>query len=85
MLMNTVPGYEGKKFKRKLILNFVILGNARSNQEGIVSNSVVYFTNHVPVNTLVGGPAPLKLKKILDMVITFLLQITQVTRITFWI
>ena len=47
-------------------------GNARKNQEGIVSNSVVYFTNHVPVNTVVGGPEPLKLKRILDMVGTAL-------------
>ena len=43
-------------------------GNARKNQDGIVSNSIVYFTNHVPVNTVVGGPEPLKLKRILDMV-----------------
>ena len=43
-------------------------GNATKNMDGIVSNSVVYFTNHVPVNTVVGGPDPLKLKKILDMV-----------------
>ena len=41
------------------------------NQEGIVSNSKVYFTSHVPVNTMVGGPTPLKMKRILDMVILF--------------
>jgi hypothetical protein len=46
-------------------------GNALKNQEGIVSNSVVYFTNHYSVNTVVGGPLPLKLTKILDMVSWF--------------
>ncbi|XP_064636222.1 H(+)/Cl(-) exchange transporter 4-like isoform X2 [Lineus longissimus] len=43
------------------------LSNALKNQEGIVSNSVVFFTNHYSVNTVVGGPVPLKLTKILDM------------------
>ena len=33
----------------------------------MVSSSLAYFTNQVPVNTLVGGPEPLKLKKIVDM------------------
>ena len=47
---------------------FVFAATATRNQEGIVSNSIVYFTSHVPVNTVVGGPEPLKLKKILDMV-----------------
>ncbi len=53
-----------------LLLNrtyFSLSANARKNL-GAVSNSKVYFTNHVPVNTMVGGPEPLKLKKILDMV-----------------
>ena len=40
--------------------------NARQNQEGVVSNSIVYFTSHVPSN--LNDPAPLKLRKILDMV-----------------
>lgn len=41
--------------------------NARKNL-GVVSNSRVYFTSNVPNNTVVGGPEPLKLKKILDLV-----------------
>ncbi|KAK2160894.1 hypothetical protein LSH36_125g02012 [Paralvinella palmiformis] len=45
----------------------IAISSARTNHDGIVSNSVVYFTNHVPVNTVVGGPEPLKLRKILDM------------------
>ncbi|ELU04325.1 hypothetical protein CAPTEDRAFT_175229 [Capitella teleta] len=45
----------------------IAVGNARKNQDGVVSNSVVYFSNHVPVNTVVGGPEPLKLRRILDM------------------
>ena len=45
-----------------------LVGNARKNQDGVVSNSLVYFSSNVPVNTLVGGPEPLKLKRILDMV-----------------
>ncbi len=53
-----------------LILFVHLSGNAVRNQEGIVSNSKVYFTSHVPVNTIVGGPTPLKMKKILDMVKT---------------
>ena len=51
-----------------LLKHIFIKGNAVRNQEGIVSNSKVYFTSHVPVNTMVGGPTPLKMKKILDMV-----------------
>ncbi len=51
------------------VLYFLISpGTARTTQEGIVSNSTVYFSSHVPVNTIVGGPEPLKLRKILDMV-----------------
>ena len=41
------------------------IANARKNQEGVVSNSIVYFTSHVPNNP--NDPAPLKLRKILDM------------------
>ncbi len=44
------------------------VANAIRNQEGVVSQSRCYFTNHVPVNTMVGGPEPLKLRRILDMV-----------------
>ncbi|RUS73453.1 hypothetical protein EGW08_018790 [Elysia chlorotica] len=45
-------------------LNLAI-ANARKTSEGVVSNSVIYFTGHVPSNSI--GPAPLKLRKILDM------------------
>ncbi|XP_064607560.1 H(+)/Cl(-) exchange transporter 4-like isoform X2 [Liolophura sinensis] len=45
-------------------LNLAI-SNATKNQEGVVRNSVVYFTVHVPTVTM--GPAPLKLRRILDM------------------
>lgn len=41
------------------------LSNALKNQDGIVYNSIVYFTNHVTENP--NGPAPLKLRKIIDM------------------
>lgn len=41
------------------------LSNALKNQDGIVYNSTVYFTNHVTENP--NGPAPLKLRKIIDM------------------
>ena len=53
---------------RRLTIAIHVSANARKHQEGIVSQSVVYFTGHVPVNTVVGGPMPLKLRKILDMV-----------------
>lgn len=71
----------------KYTLSFVILccinymyflfsffaANALKNQDGIVYNSIVYFTNHVTENP--NGPAPLKLRKIIDMVkITFNIQ-----------
>lgn len=36
--------------------------------EGIVSKSLVYFTNTVPSGSASNCPEPLKLKKILDMV-----------------
>uniref|UniRef100_A0A2C9JMF3 Chloride channel protein n=1 Tax=Biomphalaria glabrata TaxID=6526 RepID=A0A2C9JMF3_BIOGL len=45
-------------------LNLAI-ANARKTSEGVVSNSIIYFTGHVPVDP--NGPAPLKLRKILDM------------------
>ncbi|XP_041358696.1 H(+)/Cl(-) exchange transporter 4-like isoform X2 [Gigantopelta aegis] len=45
-------------------LNLAI-SNARKTLEGIVSNSLVYFTGHVQAS--MHGPAPLKLRKILDM------------------
>ena len=40
--------------------------NARKNQDGVVSDSVVYFSNQVATN--ISGPAPLKLRKIVDLV-----------------
>lgn len=50
-------------------LLYILLGNARKNCDGIVSKSIVYFTQH-PVNTAgLNTPEPLKLRKILDMVI----------------
>lgn len=45
----------------------MFLANARKTSEGIVSNSIVYFTSHIPPASP-NGPAPLKLHKILDMV-----------------
>jgi len=45
-----------------------VAGNARKNREGVVSRSVVYFTHHVP-QLSIGSPEPLKLRKILDMVL----------------
>lgn len=45
------------------------LANARKIQDGIVSNSLVYFTSHTPPPSQgVMAPAPLKLRRILDMV-----------------
>jgi hypothetical protein len=41
-------------------------GNARKTSDGVVSNSVIYFTPTIPINH--PGPAPLKLFKILDLV-----------------
>ncbi|XP_070197620.1 H(+)/Cl(-) exchange transporter 4-like isoform X2 [Littorina saxatilis] len=46
-------------------LNLAIT-NARKTSEGIVSNSTVYFTTHVPPSGP-NDPVPLKLRKILDM------------------
>lgn len=49
-------------------LSFV-LGNARKIQEGIVTNSIVYFTQNAPVMPeLVGAPMPLKLRRLVDLV-----------------
>lgn len=44
----------------------VFAANARKNVDGVVSDSIVYFTSQVPSN--MSGPAPLKLRKILDLV-----------------
>ncbi|BFZ24566.1 hypothetical protein BsWGS_27604 [Bradybaena similaris] len=52
----------GFVLRRDLLL---ATANARKTSEGVVSNSVLYFTSHVPVDP--NGPAPLKLRKILDM------------------
>lgn len=49
-----------------VFLFFIFTANALKNQDGIVYNSIVYFTNHVTENP--NGPAPLKLRKIIDMV-----------------
>ncbi|KAK7464020.1 hypothetical protein BaRGS_00037984 [Batillaria attramentaria] len=48
------------------LVGFVLRPNARKTSEGIVSNSIVYFSSHVPANSP-NGPVPLKLRKILDM------------------
>ncbi|CAG2256582.1 CLCN3_4_5 [Mytilus edulis] len=52
----------GFVLRRDLML---AIANARKNQEGVVSNSIVYFSSQVPNNP--NDPAPLKLRKILDM------------------
>jgi len=49
--------------------------HAYKHIEGIVSNSRVYFTNHIPTNTVGLGPEPLRLRRILDMVSSFLLTV----------
>ncbi|XP_061164571.1 H(+)/Cl(-) exchange transporter 4-like isoform X2 [Saccostrea echinata] len=41
------------------------ISNALKLQDGVVYNSIVYFTNQVPDNP--NDPAPLKLRKIIDM------------------
>lgn len=43
----------------------LISANAKRSFDGITGQSLVIFTNNTPVQNL--GPAPLKLKKILDM------------------
>lgn len=46
-----------------------VSANARKTQEGIVTSSVVYFTAAVPAGPEIpGGPAPLKLRKLMDLV-----------------
>lgn len=46
----------------------IAITNARKIQDGIVSNSLVYFTSHTPPPSQgVMAPAPLKLRRILDM------------------
>ena len=47
-----------------------VAGNARKNREGVVSRSIVYFTHHVP-QLGINSPEPLKLRKILDMVLAY--------------
>lgn len=54
----------GYVLRRDLI---IALNSARESEDGVVSSSIVYFSTSVPVNTLVGGPKPLKLQKILDL------------------
>jgi chloride channel 3/4/5 len=44
---------------------FFFTANGKRSIEGITGQSLVIFTNNTPVQNL--GPAPLKLKKILDM------------------
>ncbi|XP_052793749.1 H(+)/Cl(-) exchange transporter 4-like isoform X2 [Mya arenaria] len=41
------------------------IANARKNIDGVVSDSIVYFTSQVPSN--IPGPTPLKLRRILDL------------------
>jgi len=50
-----------------LLYVVAMAGNARKNREGVVSQSIVYFTHHVP-QLSINSPEPLKLRKILDMV-----------------
>jgi len=49
-------------------LYLFVAANAYKHIEGVVSNSRVYFTSHVPSNTAGLGPEPLRLRRILDMV-----------------
>uniref|UniRef100_A0A914WXW3 Chloride channel protein n=1 Tax=Plectus sambesii TaxID=2011161 RepID=A0A914WXW3_9BILA len=47
--------------------------NARKTQDGIVTNSIVYFSTHAPSDPdNIGGPAPLRLRKLMDMAPTTL-------------
>ncbi|CAJ0573120.1 unnamed protein product, partial [Mesorhabditis spiculigera] len=43
------------------------LHSARKTQPYVVTASVVYFTTNVPDSTVVGGPAPLRLRKLVDL------------------
>ncbi|XP_013388633.2 H(+)/Cl(-) exchange transporter 3 isoform X1 [Lingula anatina] len=43
------------------------INNAINTQDGVVAASVVYFTQHYTENVVVGGPPPVKLRKILDL------------------
>ncbi|XP_014783628.1 H(+)/Cl(-) exchange transporter 5 isoform X2 [Octopus bimaculoides] len=45
----------------------IAITNARKIQDGIVSNSCIYFSSHTPSNQGVMAPAALKLRRILDM------------------
>lgn len=52
--------------RRDLLL---AINNARKTQDGIVTNSIVYFSNQAPnVPEVVGGPSPLRLRKLMDLV-----------------
>ena len=51
-----------------LIKCFCQSGNARKMNDGIVSKSIVYFSNTGPNAGKSFGPEPLKLRKIVDMV-----------------
>ncbi|XP_071951740.1 H(+)/Cl(-) exchange transporter 4-like isoform X2 [Antedon mediterranea] len=53
----------GLVYRRDLTM---AIATARENDEGIVSQSKVYFSNHLPRYAPPGTPAPLKLVKIID-------------------
>lgn len=48
-----------------VLFNYFFTVNAKRTFDGITGQSLVIFTNNTPVQNL--GPAPVKLKKILDM------------------
>lgn len=50
-------------FRRDILL---ALHTARKTQPYVVTNSIAYFSDGVP-DAMPGGPAPLRLRKILDM------------------
>lgn len=52
-------------YQDKFNAKYFLTANAKRSFEGITGQSLVIFTNNTPVQNL--GPAPLKLKKILDM------------------
>jgi len=53
---------------KPVVLVLFWAANGYKHVEGVVSNSRVYFTHHVPSNTAGLGPEPLRLRRILDMV-----------------
>lgn len=65
-----MKGYASFVWKRKggIILNqmFLLPENARKKQDGIVSTSVIYFTDHSPPLPP-SSPSMLKLRSILDL------------------